>query len=298
MTFTDGENSQTDNAPYVEGETALTAPVTTEDRPEDRPNDSAPDLATQESAVAQARGWVPKEEWRGRPEDWQDAKSFLDRNASLQTDVRELRQRLDQREREYQEKIGRLERVSDAVIQRTREDALRQIEAAKREAVELGDTDAYDRVAREETKLFDRFRREDEAAKPQPAKQEEDQPQVTLLPETQAWIASNPWFESNKAMHNVALGFYEEASERYTNEKDKLTYVDQRLASVYPDRFADRAAKPASNMPSLEGGTRSPSGGKNQADQLPPEARAAAERFIKRGVIKDMNEYARMYFEA
>jgi hypothetical protein len=297
MTFTDGENGQTDSAPYVEGETQVSAPVTNEDRPADRPSDAAPDLAAQEEAVARARGWVPKDDFRGPSENWQDAKSFLDRNASLQTDVRELRQRLDQREREYQEKIGRLERVSDAVLQRTREDALRQIEAAKREAVELSDTEAYDRATREETKLFDRFRKEDEAARPQQEAKEE-QPQVTLLPETQAWIASNPWFESNKAMHNVALGFYEEASERYTSEKEKLSYVDQRLASVYPDRFADRAAKPASNMPSLEGGNRTPSGGKNQIDQLPPEARAAAERFIKRGVIKDMNEYAKMYFEA
>lgn len=294
MLITDGENSQPDNAPYVEGETTTPVPDANIGGGE---ASGASDLAAQEEAVARARGWVPKDEFRGAAGSWQDAKSFLDRNASLQKDVRELQQRLQETERSYQDKIGRLERVSDAVIQRTREDALRQIDAAKRAAVELSDTDEYDRLAREEAKLFDRFRKEDEAAKPAQETREE-QPQVTLLPETQAWIQSNPWFETNKAMHNVALGFYEEASERFTAEKEKLAYVDQRLASVYPDRFADRAPKPASKMPSLEGGSRGPSTEKNSVDQLPAEARAAAERFIKRGVIKDMNEYARMYFEA
>ncbi len=298
MQLSEGENGQADNEAYVAPLPNEPAPASEIDNNAAGKEPAASDIAAHEEAVAAARGWKPKDEFRGDPSTWVPAKDFLDRNASLQADVRELKTRLEERERSYMDKLSRIERVTEKVVRQTREDALRQIEAAKRTAVELSDTGEYDRLAQEEIKLYDRFREEDKALAAQPAKQEtqETQQPVTLLPETAQWIQSNPWFTTNKALNQVALGLYEEASERYTSEGDKLKFVDERLAHIYPDRFADKAKKPSSQMPSLEGGSRMP-GGQKQTANLPPEARQAAERFIKKGIIKNVDEYAKMYFE-
>lgn len=295
MLLTDGENSQADSEAYVAPLETDAAPVSqTETNSGAADQTAVTDIAAHEEAVAGARGWVPKETYRGDPAKWLPAKDFLDRNASLQKDVGELKTRLEDTQRQYMEKLERMERVTEKVVRQTREEAHKQLEIAKRAAVELGDTDAYDRLSQDEINLYDRYREEDKAIAAPATKQETQE--VTLLPETATWIENNPWFNTNKALNSVALGFYEEAGERFKTEADKLKYVDERLAHVYPDRFADKAKKPTSGMPSLEGGSRMP-GGAQVSTQLPPEARAAAERFIKKGIIKSVDEYAKMYFE-
>lgn len=290
----EGENSLANDAPFIAGETD-TGDNQAENKTEtseSAANSGADTLAVQEESVARARGWVPQGEFRGRAEDWQDAKSFLDRNASLQKDVGELKARLTKTESDYQDKLSRLERLSESAIKRTREQASSQIEAAKREAATLGDAEEYDRLVKEESRLYDRFRQEDEASKP--AAKEDSQ--VSILPETQEWMSKNPWFNTNAALNSVALGFYHEAAERFVHEADKLKFVDERLAATYPDRFADKASKASSNMPSLEGGRRM-SGGQDKVSQLPADVRAVGERYVKRGLFKDIAAYAKEYFD-
>ncbi len=289
---TEGENSPTDDSPYVaDVETEAPATDTAREAPA---AEHAPDLVAQEEAVARARGWVPQSEFRGQPDHWQPAKSFLDRNASLQTEVQELKRTLEEKDREYGERLERISKTTDAVIKRNRERDFASIQEAKRAAVELSDVEEFDRLEREEIRLFDAYRQEDAVPERQApaAKEPEAQP---LLPETSAWIAKNPWFQQNAGMTQVALGFYSEAGERFTTEPERLRYVDERLATTYPDRF--KSAPPRTQMPSLEGGGRQPANANSRVNELPGDARAAAERFIKKGYIKNIDEYASMYFE-
>lgn len=248
--------------------------------------EASADLATDEAA-AKARGWVPKEEFRGKAEDWQDAKSFLDRNASLATEVRELRERLTKADDEYAERLRRIEAANERIIREDRERLIRQIEAAKRQAVELGDTEEYDRIRREEDDYYQRIAENDRQAEPA-SRQQEQRPR--LMPETESWLQRNSWFHESQAMQQIALGFYSEALEGMPAHKDetkRLAYVERKMREVYPDKFGG-----AQRSNSVESGSRN-TAQTATITKLTADERNAMRRFIAKGIIKDEAEYIR-----
>lgn len=247
--------------------------------------DDSADIAQYEETVAKARGWVPKEDYRGRPEDWQDAKSFLDRNASLHSEVRELRDRLSEKEEEYAERIRRIEAANERIIQEDRQRLINQIELQKRQAAEIGDVEAYDSIRRQESDYYKRIAETERQNQP-PARQERQE--QTLLPETQDWLRRNSWFHESQAMQHIALGFYNESLEGMPAQRDegkRLAYVEKKMAEVYPDKFGGGKSS------AVESGRRAPAGGNKQVYQLSAEERAACKRFIARGLIKDEKQY-------
>ena len=249
-------------------------------------NEALPDISEHEEAVAKARGWVPKENFRGREEDWQDAKSFLDRNSSLQKDVSTLQDRIARQEEEYAERIRRIEAANERIIENDRKRLIDELEQAKLAAVELGDTEEYNRVREQESRYYRRIAEESRADTRKPEREKAPD----LMPETQDWIRRNSWFQENQAMRQIALGFYDEALEGMPTTKDetrRLAYVEKRMATVYPDKFGDNRGGS-----SVEGGSRSMRQS-SKMTQLTGEERAACKRFIAKGLIKDEAEYIR-----
>lgn len=247
------------------------------------PETESADLGQQEEAVARARGWVPKDQYRGREDDWQDAKSFLDRNSSLQTSVKDLERKLAQKDEEYAERIRRIESANERIMREDRERLIRDLDRAKRSAVELGDVEEYDRIEREEREYFAR-QIEAERQTAQPQTQRERAPD--LMPETQDWIRRNAWFNESENMRQIALGFYGEALEGMPATKDetkRLAYVDKRMSEVYPDKFGS-----GNRSSSVESGSRMSA---QRIVKLTAEERAACSKFIKRGIIKNEAEY-------
>ncbi len=239
-------------------------------------------LAAQEEAVARSRGWVPKDEFRGKPDDWQDAKSFLDRNSSLQRDVRELSEKLLSKDEEYEARIARMEAANERIINAERQRLAAQLEAAKREAVELGDLDEYDRLRKDEADYYKRLV-EDERA--QEAARQPRQSKPDLLPETQEWIRRNSWFNESSVMQKMALAFYDEAMEGMPATRDetkRLAYVEKQMARVYPDKFGGGQSS------AVEGGRRTVS---KPSVTLTNAERSAMNKYIKMGLIKNEAEY-------
>lgn len=252
--------------------------------------ENGPDITEHEEAVARSRGWVPKDQFRGREDDWQDAKSFLDRNSSLKRDVDELNERLARQEEEYAERIKRIERTSERIIQNDRERLISQLEEAKRQAAELGDVDAYDKASEQERAYYRRIA--DEAREEHAPRREQPQ-KPQLYEETEDWIRRNSWFNDNQAMRQIALGFYDEAMEGMPTRKDearRLAYVEKQMARVYPQKFGGERGSS-----SVEGGTRqiAPAKPKLSADE-----EAACKRFIAKGLIKDRDEYIKYLNES
>lgn len=248
---------------------------------EEGATETGPDISEHEEAVARSRGWVPKDQYRGRETDWQDAKSFLDRNSSLKRDVDELTERLSRQEQEYQDRLDRIERAAERIIQNDRERLISQLEEAKRNAAELGDLDAYDRVKDQESQYYRRIAQEAREERERPAKQQKPE----IWEETQDWVRRNSWFNEDANMQHIAIGFYNEAMEgmpKRADEAKRLAYVEKRMADVYPDKFGKNQAG------AVESGRRSmqPSPPKLSADE-----EAACKRFIARGLIKDRAEY-------
>lgn len=249
-------------------------------------NDNAPDISEHEETVAKARGWVPKDQFRGREGDWQDAKSFLDRNSSLQAEVKEVKDRLARQEDEYQERLRRIETANERIIQNDRQRLIDELEEAKRNAVELGDTDQYDTIRKKER---DYYRRIAEETREPEREQRQPEPQK-LLPETEDWIRRNSWFRDSESMQHIALGFYNEALEGMPATRDenkRLAYVEKKMAVVYPEKFGNSRAS------SVESGSRQMPSGNSKSTQLSADERAACRKFIAKGIIKDEAEYIR-----
>ncbi len=249
--------------------------------------DNSADIATHEAVVAEARGWRPKDKFSGDPDKWVDAKTFLDRNSSLQTEVKQLRDRVAEQEEAYAERIKRIEAANERIIREDRERVARELSRAKRAAAELGDVDEFDRVEREERDYFTRQIEAERAERPQAETKRQQAPD--LLPETQDWLRRNSWFHESQAMQSIALGFYEEAKEGMPANKDetkRLSYVSKKMAEVYPDKFGGGNKNSA-----VESGSRNVGGGSSKITNLTAEERAACRKFISRGIIKNEAEY-------
>jgi len=261
-------------------------PESQEDIGGDIENEDSPDISQHEEAVARARGWVPKDQYRGKPEDWQDANSFLDRNSSLKKDVETLQERLARQEEEYQERLRRIERTSERIIQNDRERLITELETAKRQAAELGDMEAYDKAREQESEYYRRIAQEArEAEQEHTSRQRQPANQPEIWEETQAWIRQNSWFNESPSMRQIALGFYEEALEGMPGRKDeqrRLAFVEKQMARVYPQKFGERSSS------AVEGGRRPMMA---SAPKLSADEEAACKRFIAKGLIKDRAEY-------
>lgn len=245
-----------------------------------------PDIAQHEEVVAEARGWRPKDKYSGDPSKWVDAKTFLDRNSSLQTEVKQLRDRVSQQEEAYADRIRRIEAANERIIREDRERVARELSRAKRAAAELGDVEEFDRVEQEERDYYKR-QAEAERIAERPAQRETRPEAPELLPETQEWLRRNTWFHESPAMKQIALGFYEEATEgmpAHRDEPKRLAYVSKKMAEVYPDKFGG-----GNRSSSVESGSRNIGGAK--ITSLTAEERAACRKFIARGIIKDEKEY-------
>jgi hypothetical protein len=248
------------------------------------------DAAAETEAKARALGWLPEDEYEG--DGWLPAEEFLAHADSLeaqlaqaQHEITALKEQLAGRDAAYADQLQRMQRANDVAITRLRDETYANSAA-------------------------------------QPA------PNAALHPETASWLAQNPWFHHDTALRGVALALYCDAEVRFPNgpESNRLRFVDERLALAFPERFTataaetapaprpaaapsapavpqlfrvrDLAAKQAA-MPAVEGGARRGSGSfaRGRTTDLPAEARQAAQRFIKLGLFKNLDDYANSYFE-
>lgn len=243
-------------------------------------------------------GWVPKDEYRGRPEDWCDADEFLRRGdprylreqlVRTEREVRTLKQQSDAEKRAFEARLQRMEKMSAA--QRTKLYA--DIEQARRAAVELGDTQEYDRLNKAEAELY---RREQEAAA---VSTKETATANDVHPDVERWVQSNPWFLKDKALNMAAQGIHVELLEQEPglSVKENLDRVKEELKSRFPEKFASKRSSDNGGRTAVEGGGRmsSTTRGKGWTD-IPSEERAIIDRHVKEGLYKDRAEAAKIYW--
>lgn len=255
----------------------------------------APDAAPVENIETEARkmGWRPKDEYKGNPDLWREADEFVQRgreilpivrannekleanNEKLAKEIRELRQTIT----EQKEWNTRAERLSY-------ERAIKDVEARQREAVTLGDVEAFDK-ARDDLKAINK----EVETKPEVQANPADDPVLN------AWIGENKWYGTDSELTEESIVVAEIVRRRNPNlaGAEFLNEVAKRVRAAHPDKFEDKTNPKRSAPPAVEGPTRpAPKGGKTFAD-LPAEAKAQCDRFIKNGVLKTREEYARNY---
>ena len=186
---------------------------------------------------AQQEGWRPQEEWGGDPEQWVDAKTFVERGEKiagiLKKKVDTLEKRLDAAENANR-KFGEYHKKT---IQKERETAEKQIERMKEmlaEAIEQGDGQAFNM-------LNDRISQ---------AQREMPQPdfETSFDDVTEKWLSENEWYRTDPVLATFADGAADRiraqgyAGQAYFNE---LTRV---VKETFPDKFGNPNRRKPSNV--------------------------------------------------
>jgi len=264
---------------------------------------------------ARTLGWVPAEEFKGDPNRWVDAETFVERghtvmpilrknNERLETLVKQQAEELNKMKNMFsasQESITELQKVhadaTKAAVAKARAEVVAELKEAKRD----GDVEREIALTEE---LQDLKTRQVEIEKP--AQHPPAQPQQQEVhPDFQAWMDDNPWFGSDQRKTQKAMGIAQIL--RADPENDGLqgrAFFDRVLAEM-EGRSAPRPDKVGGSRPSGTGGGGGPVGGKSFAD-LPADAKAACDNQGKKLVgegraFKDMaawrSYYTNLYFQ-
>lgn len=226
-------------------------------------DDSGSQTPSDIDALASEMGWAPKDQWRGDPDQWKDAKAFLkttvEINRTLSKDVRELKQTTQ-----------RMAKTSAAMLERALTEQREELEHRFDAAVAANDPKAARQAQAELAKL------EEPAEAPDTAKDFE---------------ARNPWFKTDPEAAAFAFSICEANKSKPAEEQLRL--AEEAVRKRFPEHFPEgKKPQPAVNDPGTR--TSSTPKGKTFAD-MPREAQAACVAFEKNGVKRA--SYVKTYFE-
>lgn len=240
-------------------------------------------------AEARKMGWTPPEDFKGDPKHHLDAETFYNRAIEYmpiaKATIKKLSNRLDAAERTAKQAAEFFSKAE----QRAYERALSDIRAEQEAAVESGDVEAHRKAAK---KL-------DDLEKPSAAPSEEVS-EEQRAEEFADWGKANKWYATNPVMQAYAdsqasilartkNGILDRADLDTVAEKVKARFSDE-----YPDDFA--AVTPRPKRSSVEGGGQpAPRRGSKTYNDLPPEARAMCDKWVKNGTIKSRDDYVKSY---
>lgn len=249
-------------------------------------------------------GWVPKEEFRGTESDWVDAETFVKRgkeiNPILRANNERLKKELDAERDKHNAEMKALKEAAeefkqfqkDAFERKQKELAteLEALKAQRKEAIREGDADLV-------VELEDRIEevKEERASTKEPvAATKADEP-AQIDPALSEWMENNKWFGSDIEATEIANGIGASVMRQFPGLKGKafLDKVDERLKSRVPELYGN----PNQSRNTVEGGGArgNTSSGKKTYENLPAEAKAACDKFVRQGLFKSKQEYVDLY---
>jgi hypothetical protein len=223
---------------------------------------------------AKEDGWMPQAEWKGDPSRWVDAKTFVERGQAylpiVQAKFRKSLEKIDSLSAEVNElKEGNkqfLQFHEKTLAKEKQEHAkvIAELEAERKKAITDGDGEAFDKA---DKKL-------QEARTAPPPKS------AGPSPEMQAWLIENPWYTTDKKLQKITDGLSDVLAEEQPTLKgrafmDKLTEL---VKAEVPHKFQN----PRREQSTTESNERKTTSQKGRTyDDLPPDAKAACDRFVK-----------------
>lgn len=207
--------------------------------PEGDPEVSDEPQLSEAEQKAVARGWQPKELFKGNPDEWVDAAEFnrrqplFEKIGAQSKEVKELRKKLDA-----------VVKYTAAQEQKIREKVIAEYEAKKREAVKFGDVDAYEaadqelkKVAAEEAPKFDE-------------EEEQEKPPAPEIPDfVQKFAKENPWFETDPDMQAVMVRRTEILTSKGMELQQAIGEALKHVKATFPAKFTNpNKSKPSPVM--------------------------------------------------
>ena len=220
-------------------------------------NESSPIEAT-----AKEKGWVPKEEFKGDPETWVEAKEFVAREP--------LYKALHQANR----KIKKMEDTLD----RFKEHYTKVEVAAKEKAIK--ELQAQLEVASEERDIKAALQIKDKID----TIQKETKEEVKENTEFNTWVEDNTWYNEDNTLKTAATGIGFGLQQEHPEWPVGKIYkeVTKIIKESFPDKFEEK--RPTTKVGSTTKTTGSGDGKRTLSyRQLPEEARQNYNRLVKSG---------------
>jgi len=214
--------------------------------------------------LASELGWAPKDKWRGDPDEWKPAATFLKETVAINKTQRKENKAI-------KDKLTRLERATDTIVARTREDERRKVEAEFNAAVEEGDQDR----ARRASKALDSLDRS--GAGPDPAVQD--------------FVERNKtWFNVDPFATQYAVNLTETLAKQGLSTDEQLERAEAEMRKRFPEHFAASQRTKGPAAVNEQQGRTARTGTSNRAKgfaDLPADAKAIALKYEKQGVPKE-----------
>lgn len=245
------------------------------------------EVAPEVVSEAREMGWIPKEHFKGDPDKWTDAQTYLERVEHVLPLVKKSRDRLrveleqtNTRVLTLQQQIKEAQESMEGFKVYHEEDAKRRVEAAKSElrkqlvqAKKDGDVEAEVEITEAMAELRD---------PPKPTEKKEDPPPNGVDPAfaaaLEAWKADgNQWFgvDPEKTAYAQRQATFLNLYRKDLRGREFLDEVTKLVQDKYPDKNSRREA-PSKVEGSRPGGHQQ-NGGKSYAD-LPADAKAACDK--------------------
>lgn len=232
---------------------------------------------------ARTEGWVPKEEWKGNPDDWKPAQEFVETGDKiagiLKKRLGSLEQRLEAAEK-ANKRFGEYHKSQVAKERKKAEQTVAELKAQLAEAVSKGDGQEFTRLSNDIEQL--------QSAANMPPPDETEWIQMT-----EAWVAQNQWYVENQKLASFADGASDRIrAEGYTGQA-YFSELTRRTKEAFPDEFRNKKRESDGvEAPGTKKGNSSP--GKKTFNDLPSDAKAACKQFVKEGFMTE-KEYVESY---
>lgn len=228
-------------------------------------------------------GWVPKDQWKGDPDDWRPAKEFNDRG-ELFGRIKEQRKELDQ----LRGAVTFLTQQNKEQYLKGQRETVQQLQHARNAALHDGDhvtaAQLQDKLDEQKDVLKDATRQPVQAARQGPSD------------DFVSWRDRNAWYmkDEDATMYADAKGLKFRNANPGSSERQMLDFVTKEVSKHFPDLVPNRAP-PSPNSSGSTTPRSSRSGGSSEAEgNMTDEQRSIMKTIIKStGMTKE--EYLKSY---
>lgn len=240
-------------------------------------------------AEALELGWRPPDEFKGDPARCVDAKTFVERADTVMPLLKKKLSHLERENRDIKKQARRITEHFNQAEERIRAELMEKME----KAVVTGDVAGFKALQKENEKLTS------SAAKPE----------HTAADAREAFDSfrdTNPWYDranlggATELEVNARL-YADRMTEKHLEKTNDMApaeffgFIEGLVKEKYPTIGVKAARqKPASDVAGTTPNRGAGQRGKTFAD-LPPAAQAAADKWIKQGLIKDRAAYVASY---
>ena len=260
-------------------------------------NVTSNEIAPEVRQEAESQGWVPKERFRGNESDWVDADTFVKRgreilpilrknNENLIKDLNSTKEQL----KEFREAAEEFKKFQRDAYERKAQDyekRIQEIRESRAQAISDGDGQKVNALDDALDAAKDELKEAKQAVKDADKTPIETPASTEIEPGLQVWLDRNTWFGQDKRMTGIVNGIGESLRLEFPLLKGQafLDKLDEVLAEEFPNKFGEKKS-PTSRVESGSGRAgRGSSSNAQSYDNLPSEAKAACDRFVKQKLM-------------